>query len=112
MLNDNAIRDRLTERLVALKLRTEHIEAEIRQPLDDDFAEQVVDREDDETLDALEKAALAEIVLTEKALLRLDAGVYGTCSSCGGEIARERLEVLPAAVDCIGCASAKEKSGL
>ena len=39
----------------------------------------------------------------DAALARLDAGTYGTCTSCGGPIGAERLEALPAAALCIDC---------
>jgi len=39
------------------------------------------------------------------ALNRLDAGTYGTCTRCGGQIAPGRLEVLPHAAACIECQS-------
>ncbi|SDC49573.1 TraR/DksA family transcriptional regulator [Rhodococcus tukisamuensis] len=35
---------------------------------------------------------------------RLDAGTYGICERCGDPIGRERLEALPGARRCIGCA--------
>ncbi len=45
--------------------------------------------------------ALAEI---EAAVRRLDDGRYGTCTSCGREIAAERLDALPATPTCVTCA--------
>lgn len=36
---------------------------------------------------------------------RMAAGTYGSCESCGGEIAPARLEARPTARTCIGCAS-------
>src|SRR5215210_6652176 len=41
----------------------------------------------------------------EDALAKLDAGTYGRCESCGGEISEDRLEAMPAARLCIDCAS-------
>jgi DnaK suppressor protein len=38
-----------------------------------------------------------------EALLRLDAGEYGDCADCGGEIAEQRLRALPFAVRCRAC---------
>lgn len=38
------------------------------------------------------------------ALRRLEAGSYGTCESCGGTIAAERLEVMPETARCRECA--------
>jgi len=39
----------------------------------------------------------------EESIARLDAGVYGQCSSCGEEIATSRLRALPFAVRCRDC---------
>ena len=43
----------------------------------------------------------------ELALRKFDDGSYGTCESCGKQIALARLEVMPAARYCIDCASLK-----
>lgn len=100
----SAVRETLTTRLEELRGRVERLEGDLRQPLDDDFGEQAIDRADDEVLDAVEAAALAEIELIEEALVRLDAGTYGICTACGDEIAPKRLEALPACRLCIACA--------
>ena len=39
------------------------------------------------------------------ALLRIEAGSYGICESCGGPIAEARLEAMPMARLCMTCAS-------
>ena len=98
-------RSRLTVRLAALMSQVGRIEAELGRPLDDDFAGQAVDREDDQALDTLESSLLAEIELTRKAIARLGLRGYGICTSCGNVIAAERLNALPAAAECISCAS-------
>jgi RNA polymerase-binding transcription factor DksA len=100
------VRSRLTERLAILTAQVGRIEGELGRPLDDDFAEQAVDREGDEALDAVERAALVEIDLTRKTIARLDSGSYGICASCGDIIAAERLAALPTAAECISCARA------
>lgn len=100
----SAVRETLTTRLGELRGRVERLEDDLRQPLDDDFGEQAIDRADDEVLDAVEAAALAEIELIEEALVRLDAGTYGICTACGDEIAPKRLEALPACRLWIACA--------
>ena len=41
----------------------------------------------------------------DAAVDRLDAGTYGVCERCGLPIGAARLEALPAARTCIGCAS-------
>jgi len=44
-----------------------------------------------------------------EALVRLDAGEYGYCADCGGEIAKKRLQVLPFAVRCTACEDSHER---
>jgi RNA polymerase-binding transcription factor len=44
-----------------------------------------------------------------RALTRLDEGTYGTCESCGGAIAPERLEARPEATLCIACQADQEQ---
>ena len=41
----------------------------------------------------------------DAALVRLEQGTYGVCEHCGGSIGAARLEALPAARACIGCAA-------
>lgn len=101
----DAVRRSLTDRLAELSARIARIEQEIRQPLQQDFAEQATEREDDEAKDALEKVALAEVGLINKVLVRLESGDYGYCATCGDAIDPERLEVLPAALQCFVCAN-------
>jgi len=44
-----------------------------------------------------------------EALVRLDAGEYGYCADCGGEIAEPRLRALPFAVRCTACEESHEQ---
>ncbi|MES2496412.1 MAG: TraR/DksA C4-type zinc finger protein [Pseudomonadota bacterium] len=99
----------LTERLVTLRDRVAQIETELCQPLDHDLGEQVSDRETDEALGALDRAALTEIAEIEAALQRMKLGVYGICTSCGKAIVPERLEALPATPQCVACAEAQHR---
>lgn len=46
-------------------------------------------------------SGLAEI---DKAIARIDLGMYGACVGCGGQIQPERLDALPATPVCIDCA--------
>lgn len=105
MIDHDAVYDALTQRLAALKERVAHIEVDMSQPLDDDSEEQVIDRAGFEALDAVENASLADIAATDAALRRLELGSYGICTGCGDPIAPERLAALPAAAQCIACAS-------
>jgi len=44
-----------------------------------------------------------------EALVRLDAGKYGSCFECDGEIAERRLRALPFAVRCQACEQRREQ---
>jgi DnaK suppressor protein len=61
-----------------------------------------VDRELDLHLSAQAHAAVEEI---DAALLKIAAGSYGSCESCGSPIPRARLEALPHARLCVSCKS-------
>jgi DnaK suppressor protein len=45
----------------------------------------------------------------DDALSRLDAGEYGSCLECDGEIAERRLRALPFAVRCQACEESRER---
>lgn len=52
------------------------------------------------SLTQMRAATLARI---DEALVRLDAGLYGTCAECENAIAERRLRALPFAVRCQNC---------
>ena len=43
------------------------------------------------------------IAAVEDALARIEAGAYGTCERCGGNIALARLEAIPHTRRCVTC---------
>jgi DnaK suppressor protein len=49
------------------------------------------------------KALAANLRWVNRALVKMDAGTYGTCERCGNPIPPERLEALPWAILCIDC---------
>jgi DnaK suppressor protein len=51
--------------------------------------------------------ALAQV---RQALLRLEAGEYGNCVDCHGEIAERRLRAVPFAVRCTVCEDGREQA--
>ncbi|MGE0665802.1 MAG: TraR/DksA family transcriptional regulator [Sphingomonadales bacterium] len=107
MTSHQAIANALKARLQDLTRRVDDLEADLRQPLEADFEEQAIDLQDDETLAALEDAGRAEITRIKAALARIEDGSYGTCVTCGEEIAPARLAALPTAAQCAGCAEAR-----
>lgn len=44
----------------------------------------------------------------DTALAHIEAGTYGFCDNCGGEIGADRLEFRPASILCVNC---KNQSG-
>jgi RNA polymerase-binding transcription factor DksA len=69
-----------------------------------DFAEQALQRQNDEVLEALQAEAEAGMRQVGMAKLRLAEGTYGDCLRCGEPIEVARLQVLPAAEYCLVCA--------
>jgi RNA polymerase-binding transcription factor len=65
-----------------------------------------LDREIDYTLEENSTRMLGQI---DAALKRIDDGTYGTCASCGQEVAAERLEAYPWAELCIECKRRAER---
>jgi DnaK suppressor protein len=56
---------------------------------------------------ALMGQAAGQLTDIARAMQRLDDGSYGICERCGRMIGAGRLAARPAAVRCIGCASAR-----
>ena len=72
---------------------------------DDGFADSSQVTAERAELEALASSLTETLTETEGALQKFDAGTYGRCERCGGEIADARLEAMPAARLCITCAS-------
>jgi DnaK suppressor protein len=49
------------------------------------------------------------VIRIDQALVRLEAGEYGSCSLCAGEITERRLRALPFAVRCQACEGRREQ---
>ena len=111
METKQAIRQRLEERLLYLRQRLDKVERDRRRetnPLDPDWQEQAITRQNDEVLDSLDSEGQREVTAIQAALKRLQDGTYGDCRACGEPIAPARLDALPYAVLCIECASRGE----
>lgn len=108
------IRKRLLDRRAELELRIERITEDVRRtgkPLEQDFAEQAVERENDEVMDALGAAARAELQQIRKALARIDRSEYGICVDCGEPIPLQRLQALPFSERCVACQERNDAAG-
>jgi RNA polymerase-binding protein DksA len=103
------IRRKLLQHKQELLMRAAKVRADITRssgPLDKDFAEQVVQMENDAVLAGIGEATKQELAQINRALVQLDQGTYGHCSSCGEPIGARRLQALPYSDLCISCAEA------
>ena len=98
------LRGRLETKKSELMGRLERITANVRRGYEADSKERAKQMEDSEVVDALGNEARTELAKVTAALKRMDAGEYGMCVQCGLEIARDRLEAYPYALECIDCA--------
>lgn len=73
-----------------------------------DFGGHIVEREIAETVHAHAEWALREI---DAARARIDDRTFGICETCGGRIGNERLQVRPAARNCVAHATAEARAG-
>ncbi len=65
-----------------------------------------LDREIDYSLEEASNHVLGAI---DAALERIDAGMYGVCTTCGKPIGDERLDAIPYATQCIDCRRKEER---
>ena len=94
------LRNELRERLERLQRDRQRVEA----PLSADFAEQAVQRENDEVVDEIDRATASDLEQVERAISRLEIGAGDICERCGKAIDERRLAALPAATVCQHCA--------
>ena len=98
-----------------LSERRREMQDEIQSRIRDGRTDRPIEVRDDlEHSDADIQIALLQIsaeTLTriDEALVRLDAGEYGSCVECDGEIAERRLRALPFAVRCQACEEKREQ---
>ena len=100
-------RESLRARRAELADRLERIDRDRRrqrEPLEGDWHEAAIQKENDEVLDALDESVRAELAEIDLALERLERGQYGFCAACGRAISAARLRALPATSRCSACA--------
>lgn len=97
----------LVERRRELDVRLRRIDDDLgtARTADEDLA---VEREDDEVLESLGEAGLAELRAIEAALERVKLGRFGICAKCGEPISEERLRAVPQAALCMECINAAD----
>jgi RNA polymerase-binding transcription factor DksA len=94
----------LEAKLRELMARAEDIDDDLRQPGDDDWAENAIESAGDEVLEEIGDIALEEIQQIRLALNRIESGTYGVCMSCAKPIPEERLKARPYSTKCVKCA--------
>lgn len=100
----NDIKQQLEARKAELLHRLGHLKEEMTKGHSNDWSEQAQERENDEVINALGNEARSELTKVSRALERIAADEYTTCSNCGEEIALERLQAVPYTDLCIRCA--------
>jgi RNA polymerase-binding transcription factor DksA len=95
----------LLNRLKELGVRLDGIEDALEEPHSRDWEEMAVEREGEEVLERLGESGQAEIARIRSALKRYAEGEFGYCVACGGEIASERLDIVPETPFCRTCAA-------
>lgn len=91
--------------------RLDAIDQDIRhEGMSADWAEQALERENDEVLESLGNTSEIKLAKIKQALKRIEAGEYFFCSECGEEIPAARLELLPFTTHCVSCAEKLEDS--
>lgn len=98
-------KNELLERHSRVARKTRHRD----EPLPQDFAEQAVELENQEVLEALDVEIAEELRQIERALARIEAGDYAQCTSCGNDIPAARLQALPTTGLCVECATEAER---
>jgi DnaK suppressor protein len=103
-MKSNTLRQRFERELRGLLDRSQRIEGHLHEPIPPDSEDAAQRLENDEVLEGLDERTREAVAATRRAIARVDAGIYGTCSVCGSAIDTRRMEVLPTTTTCRGCA--------
>jgi RNA polymerase-binding transcription factor len=104
--NLSQLRDELLRKRAELVARRDRAHAHAHRtsgPLPSDFAEQVVERQNDDVVARIGESAETEIAAIDRTLQRLAIGMYGVCAICGEPIDPRRLEARPHTDVCVNC---------
>jgi RNA polymerase-binding protein DksA len=102
------VRQKLLSARTEIEARLERTHKHIYQkdePVSANFNEQIKQTENDQLVRTLEAEGKEELRQINKALRRLESGDYTQCTSCGEEIAEQRLLAIPYTELCIDCAN-------
>jgi DnaK suppressor protein len=98
------LRESLKQRLARYDLHQKRADG----PLDPDFAEQAVQVQNDEVVEALEQEVRDHLARVDHALERLHRGLGEVCERCEATIQPARLAALPDTTLCADCANWQE----
>ena len=102
---------RLNEWREELLRRTTELDAELDRVLTRDIEDQAIETEHREVAEKLGSVGLRELRAIDAALARIEAGDYGICRICGGDISEARLTAVPTTTECKDCAQAHAAKG-
>lgn len=88
----------------------ERAEEELASP-ESEVVERATEQHDAEVISMIGDAEVDALGDVLAALVRVDAGLYGTCTICEEPIAERRLAALPETTTCIACADLVGRRG-
>jgi DnaK suppressor protein len=110
------VRKELEAEVAGLQADISRAESEIAERLGDAVGDAGDDQADAgaKTFQREHELALTEnardlLLQNERALARIDAGIYGVCESCGQPIGKARLQAFPRATLCVSCKQREER---
>ena len=102
-MSDSTMKSELERQLATMQGRLANLKRDATREYSGDSAEQAQERENDEVVDAIGIETAQSIRAIQSALERIEEGSYGVCDSCGEEIGKARLKVVPEATRCVHC---------
>lgn len=105
------IRQHLLEQRATLlkRLETESDLDRSNDLLNPDQADRALISRDKDRVKRLLNHDQGQLDAIDQALVRIDAGIYGICTTCGQPIQPARLEIMPTAAHCIECQRRQDK---
>ena len=93
--------------LTSLREHADRSEKHLHE-LEEDMSGMLADsgtiQEDRDGTRRLIESVRSDLERTQRAIARIEAGTFGQCVKCGNQIAPARLEAIPEAEYCTGCA--------
>lgn len=106
-MNPEVFKEKLLSQKEKLEKQTSYLQKEDPYRKDDRSSEilddAITEIEGHDRLSATYDELRKDLHEINLALLRIEAGTYGICVSCGNKIEVERLEIMPTATKCLSC---------